>query len=114
MMAEVRVRAEPICRAGPGLAASRAFVHPRGMNRFFRLLIILLLSARLDRESFGAFSQHDGARLMSLFSDDLEFYHDAGGVSNHGQNADSFKKVCASSPDIRRALEPRLVDLIRS
>jgi ketosteroid isomerase-like protein len=62
--------------------------------------------ARLDSEIFGAFNQHDVARLMSLFTEDLEFYHDTGGLSNHAENAESFKKMFASTPDIRRDLEP--------
>jgi len=62
--------------------------------------------ARLDSEIFDAFNKHDVARLMSLFTEDLEFYHDTGGLSNYAQNAESFKKMFASTPDIRRDLEP--------
>jgi ketosteroid isomerase-like protein len=62
--------------------------------------------ARLDGEIFGAFNHHDVARLMSLFSEDLEFYHDSGGLSNYAQNAEDFRKMFASTPDIRRDLEP--------
>jgi hypothetical protein len=43
---------------------------------------------------------------MSLFTEDLEFYHDTGGLSNRAENAESFKKMFASTPDIRRELEP--------
>jgi ketosteroid isomerase-like protein len=60
--------------------------------------------ARLDSEIFGAFNAHDVDRLMSLFTDDLEFYHDTGGLGNYRQNAESFKKMFASTPDIRRDL----------
>jgi ketosteroid isomerase-like protein len=62
--------------------------------------------ARLDSEIFGAFNKHDVARLMSLFTGDLEFYHDTGGLSNYAQNAEDFKKMFAGTPDIRRDLEP--------
>ena len=61
---------------------------------------------RMDSEIFGAFNKHDVARLMSLFTEDLEFYHDTGGLSNYAENAESFKKMFASTPDIRRDLEP--------
>jgi len=61
---------------------------------------------RLDGEIFGAFNRHDVARLMALFTEDLEFYHDSGGLSNYAQNAEDFKKMFASTPDIRRDLEP--------
>src|SRR5205814_6910010 len=60
----------------------------------------------MDGQIFDAFNKHDVARLMSLFAEDLEFYHDTGGLSNFAQNAESFKKMFASTPDIRRDLEP--------
>ncbi len=61
--------------------------------------------AGLDTEIFDAFNKHDVARLMSLFTEDLEFYHDTGGLSNYAENTDGFKKMFASTPDIRRDLE---------
>lgn len=61
---------------------------------------------RMDNEIFSAFNKHDVARLMSLFTEDLEFYHDTGGLSDFAENAESFKKMFASTPDIRRDLEP--------
>lgn len=60
--------------------------------------------ARMDSAIFDAFNAHDVDRLMSLFTDDLEFYHDTGGLGNYRQNAESFKKMFASTPDIRRDL----------
>jgi ketosteroid isomerase-like protein len=60
--------------------------------------------ARMDSEIFGAFNAHDVDRLMSLFTDDLEFYHDTGGLGDYRQNAEDFKKMFASMPDIRRDL----------
>lgn len=60
--------------------------------------------ARLDSEIFSAFNAHNVDRLMSLFTDDLEFYHDTGGLADYRQNAEGFKKMFASTPDIRRDL----------
>jgi ketosteroid isomerase-like protein len=60
--------------------------------------------ARMDKAIFDAFNAHDVDRLMSMFTDDLEFYHDTGGLGNYRQNAESFKKMFASTPDIRRDL----------
>jgi ketosteroid isomerase-like protein len=60
--------------------------------------------ARMDSAIFDAFNAHDVDRLMSLFTDDLEFYHDTGGLGDYRQNAESFKKMFASTPDIRRDL----------
>jgi ketosteroid isomerase-like protein len=60
--------------------------------------------ARMDAAIFGAFNAHDASRLMSYFTEDLEFYHDTGGLGNYSQNAEDFKKMFASMPDIRREL----------
>lgn len=60
--------------------------------------------ARMDAAIFDAFNAHDVDKLMSYFTEDLEFYHDAGGLSTYRQNAEDFKKMFASTPDIRRDL----------
>jgi ketosteroid isomerase-like protein len=59
---------------------------------------------RMDAAVFDAFNAHDVERLMSFFTEDLEFYHDTGGLGDYRQNADGFKKMFASTPDIRRDL----------
>lgn len=60
--------------------------------------------ARMDSAIFGAFNAHDVDRLMCLFTDDLEFYHDTGGLTDNRQSAESFKKMFAGTPDIHRDL----------
>jgi ketosteroid isomerase-like protein len=60
--------------------------------------------ARTDSAIFDAFNAHDVERLMAMFTDDLEFYHDTGGLTDHRQTKESFKKMFASTPDIRRDL----------
>lgn len=102
------------------------------MNRFTRAFLALLLGAlscvsssaaderaandpsksgelfetikRMDAAIFDAFNAHDVDRLMSFFTEDLEFYHDTGGLGNYRGNAESFKKMFSSTPDIRRDL----------
>jgi ketosteroid isomerase-like protein len=59
---------------------------------------------RMDAAIFDAFNAHDVDRLMSYFTEDLEFYHDTGGLGDYRQNAADFKKMFASTPDIRRDL----------
>jgi ketosteroid isomerase-like protein len=59
---------------------------------------------KMDAAIFGAFNAHDTDRLMSYFTEDLEFYHDTGGVENYRENAEGFTKMFASMPDIRRDL----------
>ena len=60
--------------------------------------------ARLDGAIFDAFNAHDVGRLMSMFTDDLEFYQDNDGLKNHQQSTDDFKKLFAGVPDIHRDL----------
>ncbi len=62
--------------------------------------------ARLDAELFAAFNAKDVPRLMSYFADDLEFYHDKGGLSDFAQTKESFARLFAQSPDITRTLVP--------
>jgi ketosteroid isomerase-like protein len=61
---------------------------------------------KMDAAIFDAFNAHDADRLMSFFTEDLEFYHDTGGLGNYRQNAEDFKKMFAGTPDIRRDLVP--------
>ncbi|RFP63677.1 nuclear transport factor 2 family protein [Hymenobacter lapidiphilus] len=49
--------------------------------------------ARLDSAMFAAFNQHDADKLQTYFADDLEFYHDKGGVSDFRQTMDSFRRM---------------------
>ena len=58
----------------------------------------------MDAKLFDAFNAHDVARLMSMFTDDVEFYQDDEGVSNYEQTKNDLTKVLASIPDIRREL----------
>ena len=60
--------------------------------------------ARVDNVTFDAFNAHDVDRLMAMFTDDLEFYHDTGGLTDYRQTKESFKKMFAGTPDIRRDL----------
>lgn len=60
--------------------------------------------ARMDSAMFDAFNQHDLDRLMSLFTDDLEFYHDTAGLTNFRQTGEGFTGMFGRSPDIRRDL----------
>ena len=60
--------------------------------------------ASLDRAMFDAFNNSDISNLQSFLSEELEFYHDLGGVTNYTQNIESFKKTFASDRKLRRAL----------
>ena len=62
------------------------------------------LVAGLDRKMFDAYNAHDVAGLMAMFADDLEFFHDKGGLLNHEQVTAGFTNVFANNKDIRREL----------
>ncbi|NVO31984.1 nuclear transport factor 2 family protein [Hymenobacter lapidiphilus] len=49
--------------------------------------------ARLDSAMFVAFNQHDADKLQTYFADDLEFFHDKGGVSDFRQTMDAFRRM---------------------
>jgi ketosteroid isomerase-like protein len=62
--------------------------------------------ASMDAAIFDAFNAHDAGRLMTMFTEDLEFFHDRGGLSGFRETGESFKKLFENTPDIRRDLVP--------
>lgn len=60
----------------------------------------------MDKEMFDAFNAHDIDLLMSLFTDDVEFYHDKDGLTNHQQTREGFSMMFGNMPDIKRTLVP--------
>jgi ketosteroid isomerase-like protein len=60
--------------------------------------------AHMDAKTFDAFNTHDIPTLMTMFAEDVEFYHDAGGLTNFEQTKKGFTKMFGNSPDIRRDL----------
>lgn len=60
--------------------------------------------ARVDSATFDAFNAHEVDRLMAMFTDDLEFYHDTGGLTDYRQTKEGFKKLFTGTPDIHRDL----------
>ena len=61
---------------------------------------------QMDKKMFDAFNAHDTELLMSLFTEDVEFYHDKGGLTNWQQTQDGFAKMFGNMPDIKRSLVP--------
>ena len=60
--------------------------------------------AYLDSMFFNAFNTKELDKLRSFLSDQLEFYHDLGGVTNYTQNIDAFTRSFASERKLRREL----------
>ncbi len=60
--------------------------------------------ARMDSLLFNAFNTRDLDKLKVFFSEDLEFYHDLGGVTNYKQNMEAFERTFLSERKLRREL----------
>ena len=60
--------------------------------------------ARLDSTFFEAFNNRNLSALKVFLSEELEFYHDLGGVTNYIQNVNAFEKTFLSERKVRREL----------
>ena len=60
----------------------------------------------MDSVLFNAFNAQDLERLKAVFSKDLEFYHDKGGLSDYEKNMESSRQLFRNVPDLRRQLMP--------
>jgi ketosteroid isomerase-like protein len=58
----------------------------------------------MDSVLFDAFNAHDLDKLKILFSEDMEFYHDKGGLTNYAQNMQAFQENFAKISDLKREL----------
>jgi hypothetical protein len=67
--------------------------------------------ARLDSLLFHAFNTRDYNSIKPFFSEDLEFYHDLGGVTRYEQNLESFKRTFESERRVRRELVPGTLEV---
>jgi ketosteroid isomerase-like protein len=90
------------------------------MNKLFRHLLVSLsllpcLNATADtnlyqeietadRQFFEAFNRQDLDKIKTLFTIDLEFYHDKGGVFNYEQNIQASQKLFATNKTLKREL----------
>jgi len=62
--------------------------------------------ARMDTILFDAFNRQDLKGVQSVFAEDLEFYHDKGGLSNFEQNQQATKRLFANNKTLKRELVP--------
>jgi Domain of unknown function (DUF4440) len=62
--------------------------------------------ARMDSILFDAFNNRKLDVLKTLFTEDLEFYHDKSGRTNYEQNMEAFKKTASQNTDLKRELIP--------
>lgn len=62
--------------------------------------------AHMDSVLFNAFNNRDTAVFKTLFTTDLEFYHDIGGLTGYEHTIQSLRNTAASKNDLRRNLIP--------
>lgn len=81
-----------LCKAQP------SFTNPVSSTDLYRTI------AAMDSTFFDAFNKCNVEKSQSLFTEDLEFFHDVGGLTNFNQNASSIKARCQGKRKIRREL----------
>ncbi|WP_345238623.1 nuclear transport factor 2 family protein [Hymenobacter saemangeumensis] len=62
--------------------------------------------ARIDSILFDAFNNQDLNKQKSIFSTDIEFYHDKGGVTNYNQIIENTQRLINQNLGLRRILIP--------
>jgi len=82
-------------------AATQTAEHPRSVAASSPSSLYEEIS-KVDRALSEAFNAHDLNALMSLFTEDLEFYHDAGGLQSYTQVRDGFGGLFSKNDGIRR------------
>ena len=60
--------------------------------------------AHMDSVLFNAFNNRDLEKFKTLFTEDLEFYHDKGGLTDYTYSINSFKNTIAQNNGLRREL----------
>ena len=60
--------------------------------------------ARMDSILFNAFNTRDVVKFGSLFTNDLEFFHDKGGLTNYEYTMNFMKDVAKNNNGLRRDL----------
>src|SRR5260370_20634895 len=81
--------------------AVRVAEHPPSVGASSSSSLYNQISA-VDSILSDAFNAHDLHALMSLFTEDLEFYHDAGGLQSYTQVRDGFGGLFSKSDGVRR------------
>ena len=60
--------------------------------------------AKLDSALFNAFNTRDIEKFKSFFTNDLEFFHDKGGLTNYDHTINFMKEVAKNNNGLRRDL----------
>lgn len=60
----------------------------------------------LDSVLFDAFNNRDLEKIKTIFSTDLEFFHDKGGLTHYEQNIENSRKLFEQNNGLKRTLIP--------
>jgi hypothetical protein len=60
--------------------------------------------AHMDSVVFNAFNNRDTTTFKKLFTEDLEFYHDKGGLTGYDQTISSMRSTAKNNNGLRRDL----------
>jgi hypothetical protein len=67
--------------------------------------------ARQDSAAFAAFNAGDVEGFMEFFSVDLEFFHDADGVSGYAELSAASRRLASSDNGLRRRMLPESLEV---
>lgn len=67
--------------------------------------------AHMDSMLFDAFNSRNLEKLKTLFTQDLEFYHDKGGLSGYEENMKNFSENFSKNNKLNRRLVPGSLDV---
>ncbi|GAB2953697.1 hypothetical protein GCM10027048_18650 [Hymenobacter coalescens] len=69
--------------------------------------------AQRDSALFAAFNRYDLEQLKTYFAEDLEFYHDKGGLTNYAQTMEGFRRMFeqARANGLQRQLVPGTLEV---
>ena len=70
--------------------------------------------AHMDSVLFNAFNNRDMETFKKMFTTDLEFYHDKGGLTNYAYTIQSFKNTIGLNNGLRRELVPGSLEVYPS
>lgn len=66
---------------------------------------------QLDNQVFDAFNRRDTISFASMFSKDLEFFHDKGGLTGYGETTGFLQSTIRNGSDLQRTLVPGTLEV---
>jgi hypothetical protein len=67
--------------------------------------------AQLDSILFNAFNSRDVGKFKSFFTEDLEFFHDKGGLTDYNHTINFMNSVAKNENGLRRELIPGTLEV---